>query len=158
MQLRLILIILIGLVSCKSDNTVSSGLQELDLMKYDLPIKIKAPTDAVVQSEDLGFVKDVTIKGEGNYYIQIQSGEATTTDKKQVKENLLTTVKNMRYFSKVVEDFENGFIYENNLGDDNLNYDFRVVKIQGDKEYIFQRGLMGKFSLEEVKRMYKAVE
>ena len=53
---------------------------------------------------------------------------------------------------------DNGFIFEKKLSPDHLNYDFRYFKVQGDKEYVFQTGLIGKFSLEDVKGMYGAVK
>jgi len=143
--------------SCKNADP-TEGFQTLDLMQDGLPIKIKAPEGAVVVSDNLGFIQDVTIKGDGNYYVQIQGGSATTFDAKVVKNNLLTDLKNAKYFSKIIEENETGFIYEKDLGGDNLNYDFRFVKIQGDKEYVFQRGLVGQYTLEEIKTMYNAVQ
>jgi len=38
------------------------------------------------------------------------------------------------------------------------NYGFKYLKIQGDKEYIFQTGLVGNFGLDDVKVMYEAVK
>jgi len=127
-------------------------------MSNGLPIKIKAPEGATVESDNLGFIQDVTVKGDGNFYLQIQAGSATTVDEAKVKDNLLTDLKNAKYFSKVIEDFPSGFIYEKDLGGGNLNYDFRHVKIQGDKEYVFQRGLIGQYTLEEIQAMYQAVQ
>lgn len=145
------------LFSCKNADP-TDGFQSLDLMQNGLPIKIKAPEGAVIESDNLGFIQDVTIKGDDNFYIQIQGGSATTLDATVVKNNLLTDLKNAKYFSKVIEDKEAGFIYEKDLGGGNLNYDFRFVKIQGDKEYVFQRGLVGQYTLEEIKIMYNAVQ
>ena len=39
-----------------------------------------------------------------------------------------------------------------------MNYDFRVVKIIGDTEYDFQTGLLGKFSKEDVMKMFESVQ
>lgn len=147
---------LLALASCKNADP-SEGYQSLDLMQYGLPIKVKAPQDAKVESDNFGYVQDVTIKGEDNYYIQIQGGTATTTDVKSIKSGLMSDLKDAKYFSKIIEDGDFGFIYEKDLGDGHLNYDFRYVKVQGDKEFIFQRGMIGQYSLEEVKMMYNSV-
>ena len=139
-------------------------MEALDLMQYGLPIKIHAPDEAKVTFEDYGFMKDVTVKGRENYFVQIRSGDATTTDIANIKSKLLSEAKEASFFSKVIEESDQGFIYEKNLGKDkatgadNLNYDFRYVKIQGDQEYIFQRGLIGRFTLDEVKNMYLSVQ
>ena len=61
-------------------------------------------------------------------------------------------------FSKIVEEDEKGFIFEKKYSEDRISYDFRYVRLQGDKEFVFQTGLLGQFDLEEVKRMYEAVQ
>ena len=44
------------------------------------------------------------------------------------------------------------------LDSTNLNYGFKYLRIQGDKEYTFQTAMVGTFSLEEAKGMYEAVK
>ena len=127
-------------------------------MSYGLPIKIKAPADAVVKSENLGFIQDVTVEGDNNFYIQIQGGTATTTNITSIKDEYLKNLKTGKYFSKIIEEEDAGFIYEKDLGNGNLNYDFRYIKVQGDKEYIFQRGLVGQYTIENIRTMYNAVK
>jgi len=152
------LVITLSLVmSCKPADPLEA-YDDLDLMSYGLPIKIKAPKGAEVESDNLGFIQDVRIKGDENFYVQIMGGTATTTDIASIKSEYLTSLKNDKYFSKIVEEDEAGFIYEKDLGDGNLNYDFRYIRVQGDKEYIFQRGLVGKYSIEDIKKMYSAVK
>jgi len=146
------------LFACKSDSSSASNLQDFDLMKYGLPIKIKSPENPVVTSEDLGFVQDVTVKGDNNYFVQILGGTATTTDVSAIKATQLKDMKDTPYFSSVIEEDENGFIFEKKYSPERVNYDFRYVKVQGDKEYIFQTGLIGSFTLEEVKAMYESVK
>jgi hypothetical protein len=153
----LLIFISLLITNCKPADPLE-GYQDLDLMSYGLPIKIKAPENAKVEFDDLGFVKDVSIKGENNFYIQLQGGTATTTNIASIKEEYLTSLKNSKYFSKIIEEEEAGFIYEKDLGDGHLNYDFRYIRVQGDHEYIFQRGLVGQYTIEEVKTMYNAVK
>lgn len=156
--MRYILIVLIAvLFSCKG-GTPAVDLSALDLMKHGMPIKIKAPADAVVVADDLGIMKDVTVKGDDNYYIQILSGLATTTDVSSIKAEQIAEVKNGPFFDEILLDEPNGFIFRKKISEDRINHDFRYIKIQGDMEYTFQTGLMGQFSEADAKAMYESVK
>jgi len=141
--------------ACKPDPT--SGLVDLDLMSYGVPIKIKAPQDAEVVAKDMIVMKDVTIKKDG-FYVQLLYSDAITHDPVKTLTEQRNTVESGPFFSKMVQEEEHGFIFEKKIDEDNINYDFRFVKIRGGKEYIFQTGLIGKYSLEEVQKMYAAVQ
>ncbi len=156
--MRYLLLALVALlVSCKG-STPTADLSGLDLMQHGLPIKIKAPADAVVVADDMGIMKDVTVKGDENYYVQIISGQATTTDIPAIKAEQLAEVKNGPFFDEILLDEEHGFIFRKKISETRINHDFRYNKIQGDKEYTFQTGLMGQFSFEDVKMMYESVK
>ena len=126
----LLSILLLILISCNSDNT-NSNLTDLDLMAHGLPVKIKAPEDAEIVASDLGFVKDVTVKGKGNFYLQITAGMATTTDSRKIKEEHLNDVKNHEFLMKYYQEEDQGFIFRKKISEDLVNHDFRFVKIQG---------------------------
>ena len=134
-----------------------SNYPDFDLMSYGLPIKIKAPTDADVKMSDMLLMKDVTVKKDG-YDMQIFASEIMTLDVAKIKEEQLGSVKSKASFSKVIQDDVNGFIYEKFRSDSTLNYDFRHIRVQGDQQYIFQTGLVGKFSEKEVRDMYLSVQ
>lgn len=143
-------------ISCKTDPT--KGLQDLDLMSKGLPIKIKAPLDAEIVSNNMGVVKDVTVQRGDDFYIQIMGSDAITFDKVKLLSEQKELVESGPFFSKIVEESENGFIFEKKIDENNINYDFRVVKIQGDQEYVFQTGLIGRFTEEQARKMYQAVQ
>ena len=142
--------------SCKSDP--ASRLVERDLMADGIPIKIKAPPDAEVVVEDYGFLKDITVKKGDHFYIQIIESEAINYEIKSIKEEILAEVKEAPFFSKVLSEEDQGFIFEKKIDSETLNYDFRYIKIQGDNQYVFQRGLIGIFSEEDIRVMYEAVK
>lgn len=142
--------------SCKSDPI--KNMPELSLMDYGIPLTIKAPEGAEVKKGDLGIFQDVTVKSGENFYIQILGSEATNLNVAEVKNTLLEDIKLTPYFSKVVEEYDEGFIFQKQIDSTNINYAFRHIKIQGDKEYIFQTGMIGKFELEDVRTMYDAVK
>ncbi len=158
--LRGLCIVLLAVVfSCKSDPNAKSGsLAGLDLMKDGLPIKIKTTTNPVVKVDDLGFVKDVTIKADDNFYLQIMQGSVTTTDVAVLKAKLLEEVKLRPFFAEIVEEDDRGFIYKKQISDNRVNYDFRAIRIQGEHEYVFQTGLIGQYTLVEVQQMFAAVK
>ena len=129
---------------------------DFDLMSYGLPIKIKAPADAEVKFSDMLLMKDVTLKKD-DYDMQIFASEVITLDIAKIKAEQLAGQKAKSSFSKVIQDDPNGFIFEKMRSDSTANYDFRYIKIQGDQQYIFQTGLVGKFTEQQVRDMYMSV-
>lgn len=148
---------LLFVLSCQKEK--QDDWKPLDLLQYGIPITVLAPDSSLVKSDDLGgLIKDVTVKSGDDYSIQIYATDAITTDIAKIKAAQLAEVKGNRYFSKIVEEEEAGFLYEMMLDSTNINYGFRHIRVQGDMEFIFQPGLIGTFSLEEAKRMYEAVK
>lgn len=135
----------------------SANKVKLDLMSYGLPIAIGAPAESVVVVDDLGVWKDVTVKHDDDYFVQILSSKASTLDASKLKSESLSEVKGSRFFAKIIQEDEAGFIFEKKI-DERTNYDFRYFKIQGDYEYSFQTGLIGTFSEDQVRAMYTSVQ
>jgi len=150
-------LILTTFFACQTDST--SELQPTDLLEYGVPITIMAPDTIEVETRDMGGVmKDITITGGDNYSLQIYATDAETTDLSELKSQQIQEVKSNRFFSKIVEEEEAGFIYETQIDSNNINYGFRYIRVQGDKEYVFQTGMVGSFSRPDVERMYEAVK
>lgn len=154
----LIILSLLLVYSCGPSGSASqSNFPEMDLMKYGMPIKIQAPAESVAEGSDLGVMKDVTVKGKDNYFIQITSGLSTSTDIPGLVSAQKQEVSRSEFFDGYIQEDDQGFIFKKKIGD-RLNHDFRYIKIQGDQEYLFQTGFMGQFTLEEVQAMYEAVK
>ncbi len=143
------------MVSCKSDPL--SEMKKTELMSHGFPIAMYVPDGATFKKTDFGVMQDLTIKAGDNYYVQIFSSDLLTLDMKVVMNEKLAEAKAHRFFSKIISEEEDGFIFEKNI-DGIINYDFRFVKIQGDKEYVFQTGLSGNYTEEDVKAMYASVK
>jgi hypothetical protein len=143
-------------ISC--DKSPSANFVDLDLMSYEMPIVIKAPADAEIKKMDLIVQRDITVKSGDDYYVQIFESDMSTSDPNIVKEELLKDVQENPYFNALISEESNGFIYKTMIDSTQENYGFRYVRIQGDKEYTFQTGMIGQFSLEQVKSMYEAVK
>lgn len=143
------------LFSCRKE--AKNEWQELDLLQYGIPISILAPDSTQVRSDILGgLIQDVTVKGGEDYSIQIYASSSQTNDIAKVKAGQLAEVKANRYFSKIIREEEDGFLYEIAIDSSNINYGFRLIRLQADKEYIFQTGLIEAFNLEQVEKMYAA--
>lgn len=99
------------MVSC--GNTAKAP--KLDLMSYGLPIAIFAPAASEVKVDDLGVWKDVTVKYEDSYFVQILSSKATSLDVNKIKSTSLSEVKAGKYFSKIIQEDDAGFIFEKKL-------------------------------------------
>ncbi len=144
-------------MGCSSDP--SANYQEISLLKHGFPINILAPDSPVVKTFDLIVKKDITVQKGDDYSVQIFMGDASIYDPKKIKDRLLEDLKaNNQYFDQVVLEEDHGFVYKTLIDSLNPNYGFNLVKIQGDKEFIFQTGIMGSFSEEQALRMYKAVK
>lgn len=153
-----ILILLLFISSALSCGSSSASMPELDLMSHGLPIKVKAPLESKIVVSDMGLMKDVTVTHGDAYALQIFSSDVISSNINDVKQERLREVKNNPFFSKIVVEEDAGFIFEKVRPDSTKNYDFRHIRFQGDKQYIFQTSMIGKFSQEDVQTMYDSVK
>ena len=149
-----LLLTLASLSACRNDKV---KFEKLNLQSHGIPVVIMAPDSAVVQEKDYTFMRDITIRKDETYYIQIFEFDATNLDAAGEKLRQLTSVQSDPFFKELIKEDDQGFIYSRMLDSTRLNYDFRHVKILGAKELIFQTGLVGRFALEDVEQMYKSV-
>lgn len=135
-----------------------NGYEDLDLLSHGIPIKIKAPAGAEVKVDDMGIVKDITVRADDSFSLQIIEGTSYLANLSEVVSKQKADAIASRTFSEIVEEDDHGFIFQKKYSEDRSSYDFRYVRLQGDKEYIFQTGLLGQYTLEQVQEMYKAVQ
>lgn len=145
---------LILLASCASEN---SDLNELDLMSYGMPISIKAPEGAEVTKRNVLFQQELHIQSGEEFDILVTMGDAVSLDEARLKSERMKAVKDHRYFFRVVEDDERGFIYENRIDSLNTTFGFNYIQITGDKEFTFENSRSGMYDLEQIQKMYSAV-
>jgi len=141
-------------------NTASSSYEPLDLMSHGMPIKVMAPANSVIEMDDLGIMKDLTVidTSNGGFNIQIFSSKTDKLDKPKVLAESKSEIESTEFFSKIISEDENGFIYEKKVTEDYINYDFRVIRLQGDVKYVIQSGFGEQYELEDIKRMFDAVK
>ncbi len=147
----------LGIVSCDSSR---SNQEKIDLMSYGLPIEIKGPKTIKVQVDDLGIMKDATVIDTVNngYNLQIFSSKTDVLDKAKIIAEAKQEIESSEFFSKLIVEDSDGFVYEKKVSDDYINYDFRVFRLRGDMAYTFQAGFGEQYELEDVKNMFNAVK
>jgi hypothetical protein len=158
MQKRIILLLLvITSFACQKD--AGSDWVTHDLLENGVPITIQGPDSIkVVVTDALGVIQDITVDSpDDNYHLQIYASDATSDDIALIKADLISDVRRNPFFTKVIEEDEQGFIYEMMIDSTNY-YSFRQVHVQGDKEIIFQSGIAYTFTLDEAQRIRDAVK
>lgn len=148
-------LLLLAFLACSSEEM---GMKALDLTDHGLPIRIMAPDSAMVQEKDYHFMRDITVRKGDDYFLQIFEFAAPRQDAAGEKLRQLSAVKEDPFFKEIIREDDQGFIFSKMADSTQVDYDFRYVRILGDKELIFQAGLVGSFTLEDVNRMYKGVK
>ena len=125
---RCLILALLMVIIYSCDNGVSK-YEPLDLMSHGMPIKIMAPANTSIKSDDLGILKELTIIDTLNsgYNIQIYSSKTDVLDRAKLLDQVKSEIEATEFFSKMIEETENGFIYEKKVTEDYINYDFRAV-------------------------------
>ena len=144
--------VMITMFACKDAKV---KFVEVDLLKYGIPVTIQAPESATITQpygEGEVWVKDSL----SNFNIQVMKMPTLGNDEAKVKAEELEVTKSIPGFSKLITEEKSGFIFKENI--DVSNYDFKYIIVQGDNQYIFQKGFTAIATLEEVEMMYNAVK
>lgn len=154
----MLFIISISLIfSCKQERNSLDGYVEKDLLSEGIPLKIKAPEDVKVEVSVRNFYKEIKVKNDKGYFLQILSTEKTSGDIASLLSELKEEVKKDPYFSRFIVEMESGFVFEKKTQDGKLNYDFRHIKVGENQQFVFQSGMYGIFTQEQVIKMFKSV-
>lgn len=140
------------LYACKEKS--SEG--KTSLYRYGIPVHIDIPKDAAINKSADGNVSGLTIVDEEGFNMQVMQTNTSFTDAKMAKFYHREQVVNNPDFTKIIEDYDEGFLFELRDGEDRL-YDFRFVKIMGTHEIIFQAGPTCKCSEAQVRNMILSV-
>ena len=84
-------------------------------------------------------------------------GDAFSSDLEKLKSIKKEEITSNPSFKKIIEEFDNGFIYEKTSDVGERNYDFSIIVVQGDKEITFQAGNSKEFTEAEVKTMVNSI-
>ena len=77
MQFRFFITLLVSIIILSRQSDGKAGWQELNLMRYNIPVSIMAPDSAEVKTAEVsGVMRDVTIEdNENDFLVQIFSGQ-----------------------------------------------------------------------------------
>jgi len=148
-------IILCLFAACASDGM--SGWKETDLMSHGLPVKIKAPEDITVEKSLFSGSEEYQLSGTDGYGMNVLVADATSPNVSVIKTELKELVQNGKYFSDFIESPENGFIYKISIDSTHAVYGFRKIKIQGEKQIVFQNQYMSKLSEEKARQLFNSI-
>lgn len=140
---------LLLILSCRNGN-----LEEQNLLEYGFPLTIDLPKGATIEEEEILLYKSLIIKKDPNFHMVLYQSDATESLAEVITDQKQLAIENP-YFNEFVVDEEGGFIYRTVIDSTYTNYNFRHAKIFGQKEYLFQAGLVNQYTEKEVKDMYK---
>lgn len=149
---------LLFIISCQYNKNKEDKEGEMtDLLKYGIPQTIITPSDVVISKIGKGELMDVSIKNDKGYDLQIFMVGAFTSDIKKIKEEKKANATSNPSFSKIVEEYEDGFLYEKVTEEGTRTYDFNIIRIVGANEINFQCGNSKEFTESEVKKMVRSI-
>ncbi|MFT4565190.1 MAG: hypothetical protein ACI9FN_000139 [Saprospiraceae bacterium] len=154
-QFALFVLFAFVLSSCEKE---SVKLVPLDLLSEGLSLKINAPEGAIVISNDLFIMKDVTVRDSAGYNLQIFETEASSLNASTITDRLVEEIENSAFYDSMISREEDGFIYKKVIDENYINYDFRHVKVRGEKQFVMQAGLTTTYTLDQIEIMYNSVK
>ena len=148
------IVLFVVIAGCAGQPNKKNGL---NLMGYGIPFTILVPEDVQVTKLGAGSLTDVNIHNNDGYDIQVFMGNAFTSANTKLKQQKKDQVIELSDFSKIVEEFDSGFIFEKKHVGEARSYDFFVIMTLSDKEISFQGGNSKNFTETEVKKMVKSI-
>lgn len=143
-------------IGCESDSL--AGLEEFSLLEYGVPVTILAPAAPDVKSMNYGKIRDITVSKGNDYNLQILYSSTNTLDVSKIVASYLDTTKGNRNFEELIREDESGFIYKYKFSNEKSFYAFKKVKVMADHEILFQSGMASQFELDDIEKMYKAIQ
>lgn len=153
MRLLIIYIPLLMLASCKEGN----DRQKTESEQAKLPFNVDAPWGATRETREYNGITAFNISKDDDYGVEVFVSPAKTQDITVIKNEQIKSVVESPYFRRILLNESNGFVFEM-LVDSSRHYDFRLIKLKDNKQYIFQTDLTKVFSEGEARLMYESVK
>lgn len=155
LKMRTIMLTMVVLVLVSCGGNGDRQKQEKPIQK--LPFKVDAPWGASYETREYNDVTAFTIRKDDDYAVEVIAEPAIANDLAVIKDDELKTVTESPYFSRLILNEANGFIFEM-IVDSSKHYDFRLVKLRDQTQYVFQTDLTQLFSEGETRLMYESVK
>ena len=130
---------------------------ETDLMTHGLPVKVHAPLNVKVEKSKFSNSEEYSLKGTDGYGMNVLVVDATSSNPEKVCLELKKHVQKAKYFDDFVENNPDGFIYKIAVDSAHVVYGFRKVRIQGNKQIVFQNQYMSRLKENEARRLYESI-
>ena len=156
----LILIASLGLLQNCSNAKAPHKKGTTSLLSYGIPLYVNIPKDAHINRRIVGNITEVIIKGKEEkswFELIVQNLPSESDDLAWNKYLQIEDVRNNVFFTRILEENENGFIYEL-VPKDKPTYHFRYVIVQGSQLYVISSALGSELTIEQVRELYQSVE
>ncbi|MFN9381421.1 MAG: hypothetical protein ACK6BQ_15885, partial [Bacteroidota bacterium] len=139
----LILIASLGLLQNCSNAKAPHKKGSTSLLSYGITMYVNIPKDVDINRRIVGNITEVIVKGKDEkswFELIVQNLPSESEDLAWNKYLQIEDVRNNVYFTRIMEENENGFIYEL-VPRDKPTYHFRYVIVQGSQLYIISTAL-----------------
>jgi hypothetical protein len=155
-RINCISILLFVLVFTGCESLGSKKTDKVSLHKYGIPVFIHVPKGVTYLRTSSETVESLTISDSSDFNLQILMSPAGYSQIKTLKLYHRDLITNNPQFVKIIEDYDDGFIFELLINEKRV-YDFRKVVLLGDKEIVFQAGPTCHCTEENVMAMYSSL-
>ncbi len=140
------------LVACKNkQSTITSA--SANLLKYGIADEIYPPKEAIYTPMKNANLIGVSIAADSMLEVQAFMTASFTKDYTKLITDRKREIVGNPYFVKIVEENNQGFLFEKKISETEKSYDFRVVKLIGDNEVTYQSGIKKEYTEAEAKEM-----
>ena len=150
MKSRSVILFLLLVMSCSQEKS----FHPVDLSSYGIPLGILAPDSIRVVKKEYDMVNDFLISFPPGMEIQVFETDTSHHDPEVIKYEMLGMILEEPSFREIVSEDSNGFIYKRKLTGMEPDYDFRLVRLAGGKQYVFQASLSRSYDLDEITMLY----
>ncbi len=141
--------------SCQKEE---KGMKALDLSPYGLPLSILAPDSALVTVKVYPFMRDINIRKDDHFHIELFELQSNKNDPATEKKRQMNAIKKDPTFVEILKEYDQGFIYSKKRDSTTIDYDFRYFRYLGEKQLIFQSGVLTAFGLKDIEQMVEAIK
>jgi hypothetical protein len=120
---------------------------------------VNIPKDVDINRRIVGNITEVIVKGKDEkswFELIVQNLPSESEDLAWNKYLQIEDVRNNVYFTRIMEENENGFIYEL-VPRDKPTYHFRYVIVQGSQLYVVSTALGSELTMEQTRELFEAV-
>ena len=155
----LILIASLGLLQNCSNAKAPHKKGSTSVISYGIPSYVNIHKDVDINRRIVGNITEVIVKGKDEkswFELIVQNLPSESEDLAWNKYLQIEDVRNNVYFTRIMEENENGFIYEL-VPRDKPTYHFRYVIVQGSQLYVISTALGSELTMEQTKELFEAV-